>query len=250
MNQQPHLYLESPVEEVLLTQSPRSYIVQNFESWLHDGKNRILFNMEPHQLVFIRGCVKGTTRWEAIAQTPGFTETRRAQPMSFKPFDHVTSQLGTTEPDDDDIPQDQCFFVKYYKVKPRRSLFKKIKNYVENFDPLFEIVPNVPSVVRDNHNTVLLADIFCCQEPTVLLDEILDYILQVRQLQPHLTFIKIHSVAFEVLEREGSVCWRRAHRLLSQRQYSTVFLTEIISANALSTELRQLSGHRYQGLPA
>lgn len=114
--------------------------------------------------------------------------------MSFKPFERDTSQLGTTEPDD--IPQDQCFFVKYYKVKPRRGLFKKIKDYVDNFDPLFEIVPNVPSVVRDNHNAVLLADMFCCQEPTVLLDEILDYILQVRQLQSHLTFIKIYSVAF------------------------------------------------------
>lgn len=153
------VYFQHPVDQTMLHSNPRQYILKHFDSWVRFAKDTRNLDIAEDGLIFIKGFVKGSTQWAVAAVTHNghsgtFSMNAGVLSSSGGPSAKIgfhgsdTSLMGLEKrqnPRDfvighareDNIPEGQCFFINYFKVKRRRRWFgfRKIEAAAEPQDP-------------------------------------------------------------------------------------------------------------------
>lgn len=155
------VYFQRHVDQVRLHERPHSYILRNFDSWVDFAIGTCNLDISRDDIMFIQSFVKGSTQWAVAAVTEngrsgqfsmqagfmsgsggpsmrwGFHRSDRSTMGLEKrqnPPGFVLGREGNTE--NEEIPQGQCFFINYFKVR-RRLLWRglKIQAAAEPRDP-------------------------------------------------------------------------------------------------------------------
>lgn len=155
------MYIEQPIDQIKLIEDARPYILRNINFWTYFVKHTCRLEANRDSLIFIRGLVKGSTRWAIAAITEkgssgqfamnasvlsgfrgptaslGFQRSEYSEMSLARKESPSGSVVGRDQENAQDlqgIPQGQCFFIRYFKAVKREWLFR-MKEAAEPKDP-------------------------------------------------------------------------------------------------------------------
>lgn len=162
----------------------KDYILKNYDKWYHYATEELELEIMEKRIIFIRGWGKTSSDWTVTAFTSSGAKWKAALQAQAGPAASVgmevmnrqtmegpvITRFGTRivsqhSADPGDSTQDQCVFLKYYCVKHRRWLSRRIEANAGPHqlpdhpgDPSGPAVPadapNFPDVVADDGTTL------------------------------------------------------------------------------------------------